>query len=129
MPTQLRSADTLVAPAVAETLDDLDVGAGDAAAVRLVERYAAALDRAAAAEAHADKVLAAVRGTGDDDVEAAVSALKAKVSAVATLENVGPKLLAALESLGATPKARGELGKGGGARGGGKLEALRSRSA
>lgn len=45
----------------------------------------------------------------------------------ATLNDLGPKLLATLEQLGATPKARALITKGAGASGGqGKLAALRA---
>ncbi len=44
-----------------------------------------------------------------------------------TLEKIGPKLLAALESLGGTPKARSLIKKGGAASGGqGKIQAIRA---
>lgn len=41
------------------------------------------------------------------------------------LKDLGPRLLAALVELGATPKARATTGKGGGAGGTSKLAALR----
>ncbi len=95
MASKLRSADTLIAPAVAETIKQLTLGPEDAAAVRLAERYAAAIDAAPATEQQE------------------------------TLDKLGPKLLAALESLGATPKARAAL-KTQPAGTGGRLEALRA---
>jgi hypothetical protein len=73
----LRDAGELLAPAVAGTITALTLTAADAAAVKLAERYAAAID------------------AGED-----------------TLEKLGPKLLAALESLGATPQARARLKEG-----------------
>jgi hypothetical protein len=77
---RVRSADDLIAPAVANTIQQLqtDLSDEDAAAVRLAERYAAAIDDA-------------------DDKQAA-------------LDKLGPKLLAVLESLGATPKGRAVIG-------------------
>src|SRR5258707_6084763 len=91
----LRDAGELLAPAVAGTVAALTLTAADAAAVKLAQRYAAAID--------------------DADNRAEV------------LEKLGPKLLAALEALGATPAARARL-KEGKATGGGKpsgLQALR----
>ena len=76
----LRDVGELLAPAVAAVIDVLPLAAGDMAAARLAQRYAAAIDTAEA--------------PGE------------------ALERLGPKLLAALESLGATPAARAKL-KGG----------------
>lgn len=73
-----RDADTLLAPAVADTIRQLDLADEDAAAVRLARRYAAAIDD----------------------------------GGPATLNELGPKLLTVLESLGATPKARAAITKG-----------------
>src|SRR5258708_39900028 len=91
----LRAAGELLSPAVAETVTGLTLAAADAAAVKLAQRYAAAIDGA------------------DNRAEA--------------LERLGPRLLAVLESLGATPAARAKL-KEGRAAGSGKpggLQALR----
>jgi hypothetical protein len=76
----LRDADQLLGPAVTDTVAGLTLTAADSAAVKLAQRYAAAID---GAESHAD-----------------------------ALEKLGPKLLAALESLGATPQARARLKEG-----------------
>src|SRR5260370_30383539 len=73
----LRDAGELVGPAVAATVTGLTLTAADAAAVKLAQRYAAAIDGA------------------DNRAEA--------------LERLGPRLLAVLESLGATPAATAKL--------------------
>lgn len=96
---RLRPVDDLLAPAVAETIRNLEVAAEDAGAVRLATRYAAAID--AAAPELAGQVL----------------------------NDLGPKLLACLEALGATPRARAAAGKGGAQRGPSKLQALREQRA
>src|SRR5258707_14816301 len=91
----LRDAGELLGPAVAGAVAALTLAPADGAAVKLAQRYAAAIDDA------------------DNRAEA--------------LERLGPRLLAALESLGATPAARAKL-KEGKATGGGKpsgLQALR----
>ncbi len=76
----LRDAGELLGPAVAGAVAALTLAPADGAAVKLAQRYAAAIDDA------------------DNRAEA--------------LERLGPRLLAALESLGATPAARAKL-KGG----------------
>ncbi len=76
----LRDAGELLAPAVAGSVAALTLTPADSAAVKLAQRYAAAIDSA------------------DETAE--------------TLEKLGPKLLAALESLGATPAARARLREG-----------------
>jgi hypothetical protein len=83
----LRDAGELLAPAVNDTVAALTLAPEDAAAVKLAQRYAAAID------------------DGGD------------------LEKLGPKLLAALESLGATPAARARLKEGSA---GGKPAGLRA---
>ena len=125
--SRIRAADDLIAPAVAETLQDLDESVVDAGARRLAERYAAAIDEAHLIAADLESVLAS--DDADDDVRKRVAALSAKVEAQTVLDTLGPKLLAALDSLGATPKARARDGKGGAARGDSKLAALRNNRA
>lgn len=122
--TALRSADDLLAPAVAETLNALELQPEDAGAARLAETYAKALDRASAIEAAADRVL---RKANDEDPELAelVSALKGKLAAATTLRELGPKLHDVLTALGANPKGRAALSKGGAPRGKSKLDQLR----
>lgn len=93
----LRPADALLAPAVASAVKALSVDDVDAAAVRLAEQYAAAIDAGSCAECNAKTSIA----------------------------ELGPKLLACLVELGATPRARASVMKGG-ASGGGNLARLRS---
>ncbi|PRX48673.1 hypothetical protein B0I33_104491 [Prauserella shujinwangii] len=124
----LQSAERLLAPAVAETLESLELQPEDAAVSKLAERYAREIDGASAAAAQAEKVL---REVGEDpDTAELVAALKAKLGARSAMESLGPKLLAALDALGASPKARAARGKGGASRGtASKLAALRANRA
>lgn len=87
----LRDAETLLGPAVEQTLTALELVDADAALVKLTRRYAAAID---------------------DDGD---------------LEKLGPKLLAALQALQATPAARARRRHGGGANAGpNRLQELRA---
>lgn len=124
MARRLQSADDLLAPAIADTIKHLEPADTDAAAVSLAKRYAAIIDRAESAVADADAALALC---DDPDTRHYIQALRSKVEAKELLEKLGPKLLAVLESLGATPVARSRL-KGGGAADGGpsRLEAMRA---
>lgn len=118
----LRDADDLLAPAVEETLAALELVDADAALVRLARSYAAAIDDAAVL---ADALDGMPRD--DEDIERLVRVLEAKVRAQTVLETFGPKLLAALSALGATPAARGKRKGGGGDRAGeNRLQALRA---
>ena len=81
----LRDTGELLVPAVAETVAALDLKPEDAAAVKLAQQYAAAIDDSA-----------------HDGTRARASAMRW----------IAPQLLAVLESLGATPLARSKL-KGG----------------
>ncbi|MFW6091983.1 MAG: terminase small subunit [Actinomycetota bacterium] len=95
---KLRDAEQLLGPAVAATLTSLGLGDSDAAAARLARHYAAAIDASHCSECGADT----------------------------TLDTLGPKLLAALDALGATPAARARMLRGGGQHAGtGRLQALR----
>lgn len=121
----LRDADELLAPALTETLAQLTLAHADAAVVKLTERYAAAID-------HAAELAAAVDAAGEaldpDDVASRVqlARLAAQVEAQAVLGAFGPKLLAALQALGATPAARAKRRtEGGGSAGPNRLQALR----
>src|SRR5260221_11389279 len=91
----LRDGCELLGPAVTGTVAGLTLTAADGAAVKLAQRYAAAID----------------------DAESPAEAL----------ERLGPRLLAVLESLGATPAGRAKLKEGRPAGGGkpGGLQALR----
>lgn len=76
---RLRPADVTVAASVSETVEALDLKPEDVTATRLAMKYAEAIDAAAT--------------LGMD-------------TAAGALERFGPKLLACLVELGATPKAR-----------------------
>lgn len=124
----LQPADQTFAAAVAKTLDSLELQENDAATARLAEKYARELDDAQATAAQADKVL---RRLDSDEVDPEtvelVSALRSKLAARTALESLGPKLLAVLDALGASPKSRAQVGRGvmkGGK--GGRLAELRA---
>jgi len=125
MTSRLRSVDGLLAPAVAETLTKLKSEDIDKAAERLARRYAAVIDESATIATDLAELASINRDSG---VSARIKALSAKVEAQEVLKNLGPKLLDALEALGATPRARAAVkGKADGASGGGgRLAAIRS---
>lgn len=109
----LTSADRLLAPAIVATLAELNLGPVDSAAVRLAERLALQLDDAMWLEVAADKILKAVLAAGvlaDEELDA-LDALRRKLSARGALSDLGPKLLAVLDDLGATPMSRAKLAK------------------
>lgn len=128
---RLRPADDLIVPAVAEALSKVaDLTPADVAARRLAARYAAAIDGAADLAALADQ--AAERLDSDDVTGRQMLArLARQVEAQAVLDSLGPKLLAVLEALGATPRARAARkgGAGGGSNVPGKLAAIRGSRA
>lgn len=92
---------------VAETLDNLELAPEDAAVAALALKYAETIDRAVAIAAAAAKI------PYDPDVAEQVEKLKQRVGAHATMADLGPKLLAALDALSATPKARSAVMKPG----------------
>lgn len=108
-----------MAEKVAETLENLALQPEDAAVAALALKYAETLDRTAAIAAAAAKL------PFDPDTAEAVEALKKRVAAVVAVSDLGPKLLASLDALGATPKARVTAGKPPLAGGKSKLSALR----
>lgn len=118
---RIRSVDGLMRPAVAGTVAKLDQVDVDAAAVRLAERYAAQIDEAAVIAADLADVT-----SEDEDTAKVLYALRKRVEAHQVLIDLGPKLLAVLESLGATPKGRAALGKGPVPAGPGRLAGLRA---
>lgn len=124
-----RSADSLVLPAVQATLAALDLSDEDAAAGRLAEVYAREMDDARWVEVAADRILRRVAkdGAADDELFDEVRALRNKLAAQVTLATLGPKLHDVLTSLGASPKARVSLGKGGTARGASKLDRFNAK--
>lgn len=104
---RLRPADDLIAPAVAETIGNLTISPEDAGAVKLAERYAAAIDEATHLSAAASELLDAA--AGDDQLLKRVAKLAAQVEAKTVLRELGPQLQSVLESLGATPRARVQM--------------------
>lgn len=91
----------LLAPAVGAALVALPVHGADAAARRLAEQYAARIDDA---RRLADEV-AAVEPENEGQARR-LAVLARQVEAQAVLADLGPKLLAVLDALGATPRAR-----------------------
>lgn len=89
-----------LAPKVQETLDRLTLAPEDVAVAAVALEYAKTIDRAAAIAARLADLPAS------PDVEEEVGRLRARVSAHTTMADLGPKLVAALDALGATPKAR-----------------------
>lgn len=91
--------------------------ADDAAAtVALARRYATELDEAVVISTRAHKALRKLADCDDVDTELfeQFEALAARIEATHTAALIGPKLLAALEQLNLTPKARSAVVKGGG---------------
>jgi hypothetical protein len=100
--------DHLLLPAVRVALDQLQLGDEDLAVRRLAEQYASAID-----DAHLIAREAVKLAESTDDREKALSALLKRLDAGDKLGELGPKLQLALESLGASPKARAAItGKG-----------------
>lgn len=108
-----------LAAKVEETLEKLDLAPEDAAVSALAVQYARTIDRAAAIAADAARV------PFDPDTAEAVEQLRKRVAAHTTMSDLGPKLLAALEALQATPRARATAGKPAPAGGKSRLAALR----
>lgn len=104
---------------VRESVGELALRSEDAAVAALAVEYAETIDRAA------ELARAAEALPYDPDTAVMVARLKTRVEAHTVMAEVGPKLLAALDALGATPKARAVVGKpaSGGAKS--KLAALR----
>lgn len=109
-----------VTAGVLETLGKLELRPEDAALRTLAEEYARTIDRAAVIAAKAAAL------PTDPDTEEELRKLRARVSAQVTMSDLGPKLLAALVELQATPKARAAAGKPAPAGKTSKLHALRS---
>ncbi|MCI0687235.1 MAG: hypothetical protein L0Y54_08370 [Sporichthyaceae bacterium] len=115
--------DELLAPAVADALAKIKskLSAEDCAAAQLATRYAAVIDEAATLAA----IMQDIPRDGEH-IARLLAALEAKVDAQAVLAELGPKLLAVLESLGATPKGRAALKRGEVTGGTSRLQALRA---
>ncbi len=121
----LRDTDELLAPAVEEMLAALQSDQVDAAAVRLAQRYARDIDDARLVAASLEPVLREILAL-DPKIHDRLLSLAVRIERTTVLASLGPKLLAALEQLGATPAARSKTGAGGGDRAGkGQLQALR----
>lgn len=121
----LRSADKLMVPAVESTLGALQLTDADAALAKLAQRYAETIDAAAELTTYASTVL---ENLEPDDVTGRqhLAMLAAKVGRQAVLTDLGPKLLATLQALQATPAARSKVKVGGGGDAGpNRLQALR----
>lgn len=105
----MRNVESLLAPAVAATLNALQLDDQDRAAAKLAETYASAIDAAQTAESWADSVLRKI--DRDSDLYEEIAALKLKLSARIALSDYGPKLLAVMTELGGTEKSRAQIGK------------------
>jgi hypothetical protein len=112
-----------IAGSVQETLDKLPLSPEDAALRAVALGYASTIDRAAAIAAAAGLI-----EETEDNAEQ-LARLRAKVSAQVTWADLGPKLLAALVELGATPKSRAALKGPTQPTGSSRLNALREAGA
>lgn len=105
----------------------------DAAAVALAKRYALELDDSAPISKALVKILRRLEQEGRHDEYDELLDLAVRIEEVHVAAMVGPKLLAALESLQLTPKARGGVLQGGGTpnadAGTAALDELRNRRA
>jgi len=121
----LRDADELVRPAVEKMLAALQPDQVDAAVVRLAQRYAHDIDEAHLIAASLEPVLREIMAL-DPKIHDRLLPLAVRIERTAVLASLGPKLLAALEQLGATPAARARQKSGGGGDAGpNRLQALR----
>lgn len=123
---RLRDASELILPDVAAAVAELEragrIRPEDAAAVKLAKRYARLIDSATELATELDDL-----ATEHPGHEAMVEALLARIHGALTLDRLGPKLLAALDAIGATPKSRGAgRGVSGGAKPSGKLQSIRA---
>lgn len=125
MARRIQSTDQLLAPAVAETIEQLEPADTDAAAVQLARRYAEIIDRAEAVAAEADAAFALL-ALDDIDGRRYLAKIVAKVEAQTVLAELGPKLLAVLESLAATPAGRAKVKGGASKSGPSRLQGLRA---
>lgn len=101
-------ASNSVRAAVDTTLAAIEPPDKDAAAAKLAQKYATALDEAKAIERTADKVLSDVMDEDPSNVDLIdeVKALRNKLVARAALVAIGQRLEAVLNDLGATPASR-----------------------
>lgn len=92
-----------LAGSVRESLGHLELRPEDAGIARLAVEYAETMDRAAKLAADLADV------PYDPDTAQMVARLRARVEAHAVMADLGPKLQAALDALGATPKSRAQV--------------------
>lgn len=122
--TPLRSANGLISPVVAETVQRLPLVDEDVAAAALARHYAALLDDAPVIKLNVQRALDKLARTRQSvdrldygeqpaaeltKIHESLMVLAAQVEQVAVAAALGPKLLDALTELGATPKARAAL--------------------
>jgi ribonuclease D len=112
-----------LAAKVIETIGKLKLAPEDAALSALAVQYARTLDRCEAIAADARRM------PFDPESADALEQLRKRVSAVAATSDLGPKLLASLDALGATPKARAAKGSPAPSAGSSRLSALRGELA
>lgn len=110
----------LLLPSVRRTLDEVAKDSPtkelDEGLRKLAEHYAEMIDEARTVALDARHLIAeAEKDDGPEIAKRMLNALVKYSEGVSTLAELGPKLQAALESLGASPKARAAMtGKGGG---------------
>lgn len=102
-----------IATALEAALDHAEQDDADGATVALARRYARELDEAAVVSAAITKALREL-GAVNYDLHDKFLALAARIEEAAVAASIGPKLLAALEQLQMTPRARAAVVKGGG---------------
>lgn len=102
-------------PEVTKALQAAQTAPEDVAAVALAVRYAELLDEAAVSQQYAEavKLVDSALDQGNPLVARAWSRIVSALAEHSTASDLGPKLLAALTSLGATPAARKDAAKGG----------------
>lgn len=107
------AAGRAIGAALEKALRGVQTRPEDAAAVELARRYAADLDEAAVVAATLAKTLRELLSVSPD-LHDRLLTLAVRIEDTAVLASLGPKLLAALEQLGMTPRARAAVaGRGG----------------
>jgi hypothetical protein len=121
-----------ISRAVRKTLDGITLQPADSAAAALTKRYAALIDEAAPAAKYRDPLtkLAAALDPDDETAAEALQKIRTALSEHTVASDLGPKLLAALTALGATPASRKAEGGGkGGSPVASELDKFRERRA
>ncbi len=131
MARQRQLANTLLAPAVQKAINALTVAPEDAGAVQLAHSYARLIDDAAPLAKYHDPLRKIAAGLDPDDSAAAdaFNKIRTALSEHSVASDLGPKLLATLTALGATPASRAAKGGQSGAPVTSKLDELRARRA